>query len=207
MGYRTILTLLEGGHVDRSELHVSGLIANRFGAHVDALFVRRDPRSTIPMVSEAMSADVIERVMASVEEENEEHAKATRGDGARPLRHPPPRSRDKRPVGEDGALVRGSGYWALFPIDESHWIGPLNLRLATDRGRRLDVRLSRSLMGPSAQRPVPTGSLESLCWNGGRFDGHREENEEGVCEPSRGTWPIGNPRHTRRSRTGGGSGR
>lgn len=78
MGYRTILTLLEGGHVDRSELHITGLIAGRFGAHVDALFVRRDPHASFPMVGEGMSAEVVERIMASVEQENDAHSTAAR---------------------------------------------------------------------------------------------------------------------------------
>lgn len=78
MTYRTILTLLEGGEVDRSELHAAGLIAGRFGSHVDALFVRRDARASFPMVGEGMSAEVVERIMASVEQENDAHAAAAR---------------------------------------------------------------------------------------------------------------------------------
>ena len=69
MALRTVLTMLEGADRDVIDLEAARLLAADFGCHIDLLHVRRDGLSALPMVGEAMSADLIEMVQAQVEKE------------------------------------------------------------------------------------------------------------------------------------------
>lgn len=68
MTIRVLLTPLFNGDDDRRALEAAFVLAARFQSHVDALFVRPSPASTVPMVGEGVSVDTIRQLMESAAE-------------------------------------------------------------------------------------------------------------------------------------------
>ena len=60
MSMRTLLVPLFGAEIDAVGLDAGLGVAQRFGAHVNALFVRLDPRDAIPVIGEGVSPAVID---------------------------------------------------------------------------------------------------------------------------------------------------
>ena len=67
MTVKTILAAVTGQETDAATLDVAGAIARRFGAHIDALHVKGDPRDAIPFLGEGASGVLIEQIMAAAE--------------------------------------------------------------------------------------------------------------------------------------------
>jgi nucleotide-binding universal stress UspA family protein len=62
MSIRIILVPLLGGKTDSIRLAAAVDVAQRFGAHVNGLFVRIDPRDAIPVIGEGVSPAVIKQL-------------------------------------------------------------------------------------------------------------------------------------------------
>ncbi len=73
MSIKVILVPVTGS-VSRAPLEAAMLVADRFGAHLDLLHVRPDPRNMIPFVGEGMSGALIEEVMTVAEREAADRA-------------------------------------------------------------------------------------------------------------------------------------
>ncbi|MBT5265830.1 MAG: universal stress protein [Rhodospirillaceae bacterium] len=72
MPIKTILVPMMGGEADGPALNAAGNLAKRSGAHVDAVFVHRDPRAVVaPQVGEGVSASMIEALVKSAQKEYE----------------------------------------------------------------------------------------------------------------------------------------
>ena len=56
MGFGVILAPVSDAEVGRSALETAAMVGRTFGAHVDVLHVRTDPRQIIPYVGEGLSA-------------------------------------------------------------------------------------------------------------------------------------------------------
>jgi nucleotide-binding universal stress UspA family protein len=78
MTIKSILALVDGGPLSQSTLATAAIVAKSFDAYLEALHVRADPATLVPIVGEGMSGAMVEQVMDAM-------AKAvdTRSDKAR----------------------------------------------------------------------------------------------------------------------------
>ncbi len=80
MDYKTILVLLHGTDADGLALDCALGLARAFGARVEGVAVRPDPRETVQLATDGMSPAMIESIMAAGQAETEqrlEHARAS----------------------------------------------------------------------------------------------------------------------------------
>lgn len=75
---RVVLVPLFGSGIDAPCLDAALTIADRFGAHVQGLFVRIDPLDAIPVIGEGVSPAVIEQLTQAAAAEMERQSKAAR---------------------------------------------------------------------------------------------------------------------------------
>lgn len=74
MSYRSILVPVDGGRDNRVVLENALNVASRFGAHVDIMHVRPDPRDAVPMFGEGLSGDMVEDMIRAADLESAERA-------------------------------------------------------------------------------------------------------------------------------------
>ncbi len=74
MTIKTILVPINTAEISRSTLEVAMHLARKFGAHIDALHVRADPRGLVPYTGEGMDGSMIEEIMEVTEREGSERA-------------------------------------------------------------------------------------------------------------------------------------
>jgi nucleotide-binding universal stress UspA family protein len=79
MAYRKILVPLDGREPDRRVLEVAFAAARPFGAHLEVLHVRPDPRDMIPYMTGGMSASMMDMITAEAEAQAAAQAKSARG--------------------------------------------------------------------------------------------------------------------------------
>lgn len=75
---RVVLVPLFGSGIDAPCLDAALTIADRFGAHVQGLFVRIDPLDAIPVIGEGVSPAVIEQLTQAAAAEMERQGRAAR---------------------------------------------------------------------------------------------------------------------------------
>lgn len=78
MAIKVILTPLFGNESDATALATAQALAERTGAHIDAIHVRADPRTMIPYIGEGMSGALIEQIVANAETRARERARKVR---------------------------------------------------------------------------------------------------------------------------------
>lgn len=78
MSLKTILVPLGGTDNDPVALNAALSVARDFDAHVEALFVRLDPRDAVPMLGEGMSGAMVDEIMRAAETEANTHLLAAR---------------------------------------------------------------------------------------------------------------------------------
>ena len=78
MSMRTLLVPLFGAEIDAVGLDAGLGVAHRFGAHVNALFVRLDPRDAIPVIGEGVSPAVIDQLTEAAAAEMDRRSVAAR---------------------------------------------------------------------------------------------------------------------------------
>jgi nucleotide-binding universal stress UspA family protein len=78
MSIRVILTPLFGDDADASVLTAGLGLAQRFGTHLSALFVRLDPSDAVPLVGEGISPAIIEQLTQAAEAEMDRRRGAAR---------------------------------------------------------------------------------------------------------------------------------
>jgi len=79
MAIKTLLVPLDGGEASARALDGALKLAKKFTAHVTVLHIRPDPRDTIPLLGEGLSASMIEEMMAAAEREAERGVARARG--------------------------------------------------------------------------------------------------------------------------------
>jgi nucleotide-binding universal stress UspA family protein len=79
MSIRVVLIPLFGSDTDSSCLRAGLAVAQRFGAHVDGLFVRIDPADVIPAIGEGVSPAVIIQLTEAAAAEMTRQSEAARG--------------------------------------------------------------------------------------------------------------------------------
>jgi nucleotide-binding universal stress UspA family protein len=75
---RVVLVPLFGSGVDAECLDAGLTVAGHFGAHVDALFVRIDPRDAIPVIGEGISPAIIDQLTQAAAAEMDRQSAAAR---------------------------------------------------------------------------------------------------------------------------------
>ncbi len=73
-GYKTILTCLCDAETAPATLGLALLIGRDHAAHVEALHVKVDPASAVPLVGEGMSGAMVEEMLAVAERQATERA-------------------------------------------------------------------------------------------------------------------------------------
>src|ERR1700756_5340735 len=63
MTIKSILALVDGGPLSQATLEMAVIAAKPFGAYLEALHVRADPATLVPIVGEGMSGAMVEQVM------------------------------------------------------------------------------------------------------------------------------------------------
>jgi nucleotide-binding universal stress UspA family protein len=79
MSIRVILVPLFGSPIDALGLTAGLAVAQRFGAHVDGLFVRTDPTDLVPVLGDSMSPAIIMQLTEAAASEIERQSAAARG--------------------------------------------------------------------------------------------------------------------------------
>lgn len=74
---RTLLVPLTGPQGLEHVLDAGFLLADRFGGHLTALFIRADPRAAIPFMGEGLTADAIQDLVDATEREGRSRAAKT----------------------------------------------------------------------------------------------------------------------------------
>jgi nucleotide-binding universal stress UspA family protein len=69
MTIKTILCPIVGGEADASTLTLAATVARKFGAHVDIVHAKADPRDSMPYLGEGASPALIDQVLESAEKE------------------------------------------------------------------------------------------------------------------------------------------
>src|SRR5262245_23933096 len=79
MSMRVILVPLFGSQTDALCLTAGLAVAQRFGAHVDGLFVRTDPIDVVPVLGDGVSPAIIMQLSEAAASEIERQSAAARG--------------------------------------------------------------------------------------------------------------------------------
>jgi nucleotide-binding universal stress UspA family protein len=69
MPIKTILCPIVGGEADASTMNLAAAVARKFGAHVDIVHAKADPRDSMPYLGEGASPALIDQVLDSAEKE------------------------------------------------------------------------------------------------------------------------------------------
>ncbi len=77
-GYRTILACLSDADTAPATLGLALMVGRNHAAHVEALHVRIDPASAVPLVGEGMSGAMVEEMLAVAERQATERAQGIR---------------------------------------------------------------------------------------------------------------------------------
>lgn len=78
MTIKVVLVPVTATETGASTLKTAFALGHRFSAHVAALHVRADPRNTMPYMGEGMSGIVLQEIMAAIERDAAERARAAR---------------------------------------------------------------------------------------------------------------------------------
>lgn len=78
MAIKTILVPLDGSKASLEVLDTALVVANRFGAHIDALHVLQHATDAVPFMSDRLSAKLKETVVAEAEKDARERAAVVR---------------------------------------------------------------------------------------------------------------------------------
>ncbi|HEV7369112.1 universal stress protein [Arenibaculum sp.] len=102
---RKILLPLSGSPREAAALRAAFALVRTFGAHLEGLFARVDPRDAVPLLGEGMSGTIVDDIMGTVEAESMQAARAARAafEAARAAAGVPGVG---RPTGAGGASAR-----------------------------------------------------------------------------------------------------
>jgi nucleotide-binding universal stress UspA family protein len=78
MSIRFVLVPVYGMPSDQAALDIAAVTAKRFGAHVAALHVRRNPNEAVPIVGEGLSGPMVEEIIKAAEKDGLVRAQAAR---------------------------------------------------------------------------------------------------------------------------------
>ncbi|MBI1208304.1 MAG: universal stress protein [Azospirillum sp.] len=177
MSYRTILVPMIGVEAEGAALATALGVAKRFNGHVEAVFAQPDPRESMLMLGDGLSASVIEQILRAAETATAARRKIARRqfdtavavagtaivEAAVSLDHPSVRWREV--VGNPpDAMIRESRVSDLAVIDQA--------AVALDPGATeiLESVLlygGRPVLLAPAEVPAAVGTSIAIAWDGG----------------------------------------
>jgi nucleotide-binding universal stress UspA family protein len=178
MPVKTILVPVSAAEASRPALETAACIARKFGAHVEALHVRTDPRGLVPYTGEGMDGSMIEEIMDVTEREGRERQAKAREmfrefcaakgikEAARPTDTPDPTIAWRDEVGREDEVVavRGRIFDLIVvgrPMRDQPLPSPVTLEAALlDSGRPI-------IVAPPGN-PVDCGASIAIAWEGTR---------------------------------------
>lgn len=175
MALRKILVPLSGEGREDAALESAVAIARDVGAHIEAMFMRHDPREAVNYATDYFSAATLEQVMGQIEARNKESgASARRRFDAALAQHPDALKKRKTDPGFSAAYVERTGMEMNLvlqhgrvsdlivmekpgPADDSHISNAMHAALRYT-GRPV-------LVVPSIVRPLSPRRI-AIAWNG-----------------------------------------
>jgi nucleotide-binding universal stress UspA family protein len=111
MPIRKILAPVNGSDWDANVLSAAAAVAQKFDAHIEALFVRPDPSDALPYVGEGVSGGVIEEMIQAANEAANEAVKLAKANLEKALAGPaiPIQSKPGGPGHTSARLVEAQG--------------------------------------------------------------------------------------------------
>ena len=181
MTIRTMLVPLSGGAASEGTIETACRLAQRFGAHIEALHVRADPRESLPLLAPDVSASVTDELIAMAAKDSDERAaKARSAFDSVVSRHALP-LRD-RPLGTGQAASDSpSAHWRE-ETGEAALIVPRRARLndlvilgqsgrvvdkpSTDLPEETILHGGRAVLLAPVRPAAPIGEVVAIAWNG-----------------------------------------
>ncbi|WP_029008131.1 universal stress protein [Azospirillum halopraeferens] len=176
MSLKTILVPLAGTDTDPVALSAAMSVARSFDAHVDALFVKLDPRDAVPMLGEGMSGAMVDEIMRAAEAEANSHLSVARGafeaavQGAGidlrdiPAAEPAASARWREVVGRAEEVVPREGRLSDLLVFAHTALDTEGQTLATVESALLAS--SRPLLLAPKDGPATIGRSVAVAWNG-----------------------------------------
>ncbi|MCP5433781.1 MAG: universal stress protein [Alphaproteobacteria bacterium] len=181
MSIRKILVPLTGEARDAPALAVAFAVARRHQAHVLGLFVRSDPRTTLPYLGEGVSGAVIEDLMNASKEASDQAEKAARAafETAAGLAHVPVVAAPHGP-GSASAMFRGVMGVLVAAVSEEARLSDL---VVFDRTREGDpgipdafeeclMAAGRPILLAPREAPADLGKRVTIGWDGSSEAAH-----------------------------------
>jgi nucleotide-binding universal stress UspA family protein len=177
---RTILAPLSGGAASEGAIETACRLAARFEAHLEAVHVRADPRETLPLLGQDISAPVAnELIELAVRESDETAARARAIFDAALARHGFP-LRDVPAAASQAAGGAASAAWRE-ELGHASTVVPRRARLNDlvvlgQSGRVVDqphsdtleetvLRSGRPVLLAPSRPAVPLGQIVAIAWN------------------------------------------
>lgn len=181
MTIKTLLVPLTGTDADTGALATAFAAAKPFGAHVDGLFVRVDPRDAVPLLGEGMSGAMVDEIMRAAEAESEAGAGRARTvfENAAAAAGAPlvdaPAAAGQRPAGITARWCDRVGREDEVVSHEGRLRDLLVFsHTAMDRNSPSYITVETALLGAArplllspASPPASIGSTVVVAWNGG----------------------------------------
>lgn len=180
MAIRTILAPLSGGAASEGTIETACRLAHRFGAHIEALHVRADPREALPLLGQDISISVTAELIDMAMHESDKNAATAKAvfDAAIARHALPIRA---RPSGAgQGATGNPSAEWHE-EIGQASTIVPRRTRLndlvvlgqsgrvvdkpGTDVPEETIVHGGRPVLLAPVRPAAPVGEIIAIAWN------------------------------------------
>jgi nucleotide-binding universal stress UspA family protein len=180
MTIRTILVPLSGGAASEGTIETACRLAHRFGAHVEALHVRPDPRESLPLLAPDISASVSGELIAMAAKEGDERAAKAKSaftsavtNHALPLRDRPlgagraasgsPSAQWRQEIGEAALIVpRRARLNDLVILGQS---GRVVDKPSTDLPEQTILHGGRAVLLAPVRPATPIGEVVAIAWN------------------------------------------
>lgn len=182
MSLKTILVPMAGAEGDTVALKAALMVAHDFDAHVEALFVKLDPRDAVPMLGEGMSGAMVEEIMRAAEGEASEHLAAARrhfeavvADSGTELRDAPaseetPSARWREVMGRVEDMLPLEGRLSDLVVFAHGALASDAQGYATVEAALLGA--ARPLLIVPAELPPEIGRTVAVAWNGSAESAH-----------------------------------
>jgi nucleotide-binding universal stress UspA family protein len=180
MAIRTILVPLSGGAATEGTIETACRLAQRFGAHVEALHVRADPRGTLPLLAPEIPASVTDELIAMAAKESQDKAAQAQSvfdavvlSHALPLRDRPvgagpaaagsPSARWRDETGDPGLIIpRRARFNDLIILGQS---GRVVDKPSTDIPEEAILHGGRPVLLAPVRPAAPIGKIVTIAWN------------------------------------------
>ncbi|HZS85710.1 MAG TPA: universal stress protein [Stellaceae bacterium] len=180
MAIRTILAPLSGGAASEGAIETACRLAKRFGAHLEALHMRVDPREALPLLGQSISSPVASELIELATLESTENARRARAafDAAverhgLPLRAVPLGSTERTREGGSASWREETGYAAafiprrarIFDLVVLGQSGRVSDRPHSNTLEETLLRGGRPVLVAPMRPALPIGEIVAIAWN------------------------------------------